>query len=89
MEMDQKTENSESDLDRQRILIVDDEETALKRMRSLMEKQGYAVHVASSGEQALELLDSRSFDLVLTDLIMDSIDGLAVLAHAKKISPET
>jgi DNA-binding NtrC family response regulator len=72
-----------------RILIVDDEETALKRMKSLMERQGYEVHTASTGQQALDLLPTLNFDLVLTDLILDSIDGLTVLSSAKKISPDT
>jgi DNA-binding NtrC family response regulator len=72
-----------------RILIVDDEETALKRMKSLMENRGYEAHTAASGKQALDLLKINSFDLVLTDLILDSIDGLTILAAAKKISPDT
>jgi DNA-binding NtrC family response regulator len=72
-----------------RILIVDDEETALKRMKSLMERRGYEAHTASTGRQAMDLLDTLNFDLVLTDLILDSIDGLTVLAHAKKVSQDT
>lgn len=73
----------------QRILIVDDEETALKRMKSLMENRGYETHTATGGKQALDLLKSLSFDLVLTDLVLDSIDGLAILSYTKKISPDT
>ena len=72
-----------------RILIVDDEETALKRMKGLMEKNGYEVHTAATGTHALELLKSLNFDLVLTDLVLDSIDGLTVLANAKTTSPDT
>ncbi|MEJ2109893.1 MAG: sigma-54 dependent transcriptional regulator [Acidobacteriota bacterium] len=72
-----------------RVLIVDDEETALKRMSSLMEKQGHEVHTASTGKQALELLNKLNFDIILTDLILDSIDGLTVLTSAKEVSPDT
>jgi PleD family two-component response regulator len=66
-----------------RILIVDDEETALKRMKSLMENRGYETHTATRGKQALDLLKVLSFDLVLTDLILDSVDGLAILSYRK------
>ena len=74
---------------RQRILIVDDEETALKRMKSLIDRQGHEVHTASTGQQALDLLKERTFDLVLTDLVLDSVDGLAILANTKMLSPDT
>ena len=72
-----------------RILIVDDEETALKRMQRLMENRGYETHTATKGKQALDLLKALSFDLVLTDLVLDSIDGLAILSYTKKMSPDT
>ena len=72
-----------------RILIVDDEEIALKRMKSLMEKQGYRTHAVSTGEHALDLLKTQKFDLVLTDLILDTVDGLEILAYVKSESPET
>ena len=68
-----------------RILIADDEETALKRMKSLMERKGFLVHTAATGEHALDLLKIWNFDLVLTDLILGGIDGLAVLEYSKKV----
>ncbi|MBN2242957.1 MAG: sigma-54-dependent Fis family transcriptional regulator [Acidobacteria bacterium] len=72
-----------------RILIVDDEETALDRMKSLMERKGFEVLTAPTGEQALYLLDRLKFDLVLTDLVLGGIDGLSVLAYSKKVSQDT
>jgi len=87
--MEEQSAKSDNDPASCRILIVDDEETALKRMKSLMENRGYEAHTAASGEQALDLLKIHSFDLVLTDLILDSIDGLTILAAAKRKSPDT
>lgn len=82
-------ENNGKHRDRWRILIVDDEETALKRMKSVMDQQGHEVYTATTGQRALELLKERTFELVLTDLVLDSVDGLAVLANTKKLSPDT
>ncbi len=89
MEMEEEVGKIANKTGPYRILIVDDEETALKRMKSLVEKKGFEVHTAVTGEQAVDLLDAFTFDLVLTDLILGGIDGLAVLAYTKKASPDT
>jgi len=71
------------------ILIVDDENIALKTLVRILEKEGYKTEAAQSGRQAIKLLNNRSFDLVLTDLVMEPPDGMLVLAEAKKLDPET
>jgi DNA-binding NtrC family response regulator len=87
--MEEPVDRIEEKSGSRRILIVDDEETALKRMKSLMERKGFQVHTAANGEHALDLLKIWNFDLVLTDLILGGIDGLAVLEYSKKVSPDT
>lgn len=87
--MEKEAEKISRESGSSRILIVDDEETALKRMKSLMVKKGFEIHTATTGEQALDLLNALKFDLVLTDLVLGGIDGLAVLAYSKKVSPDT
>lgn len=71
------------------LLIVDDEEIALKNLERIMHKEGYQVVTESSGERAFELLKVRRFDVVLTDLLLGSIDGLELMAEAKKKDAET
>ncbi len=71
------------------ILVVDDEEIALKTLKRILEKDGYIATGATDGAQALDLLEKHSFDLILTDLAMKPVDGLAVLTEAKKSHPET
>jgi DNA-binding NtrC family response regulator len=71
------------------LLIVDDEEIALKNLERIMRKEGYHVVTQSSGEKAGELLRRQRFDVVLTDLLLDSIDGLELMAEAKKKDAET
>src|SRR6201999_1311552 len=49
---------------------------------------GYECVVANSGETALRLIEEQNFDIILTDLIMDSVGGLEVLAKAKRELPD-
>lgn len=71
------------------ILIVDDDDITLKRLEQLLLKSGFIVQTASGGLTAMALLREKSFDLVLTDLMIDEVDGLEILELAKSRSPET
>ncbi len=70
------------------VLIVEDERPALRNLEHLMKKEGYEVQGTLSGSKALQLLDEREFDLVLTDLRMNKVDGIEVLERAKKLYPD-
>ena len=73
----------------ERILVVDDDEFVCNSLKWLLLDEGYEVEVAMDGKSALEMLSRRSFDLVLTDLMMPEVDGLAVLQEVKRTSPNT
>ncbi len=62
-----------------RILVVDDETHVRAMMGSTLERQGYEVQMASSGREALEALELNAFDLVLTDIVMQDVNGIALL----------
>jgi DNA-binding NtrC family response regulator len=72
-----------------RILIVDDEKIALNNLEHTMKKEGYEVIGTQSGANALKLLEEQRFDLVLTDLKMEKVDGNQILKRSKEISPDT
>ncbi|MEO5372438.1 MAG: sigma-54 dependent transcriptional regulator [Magnetococcus sp. DMHC-1] len=72
-----------------RLLIVDDEKIAVKNLEYVMRKEGYTVTTATSGANALRLLDEQSFDVVLTDLRMDKVDGLAILDACRRQQADT
>ena len=61
------------------LLLVDDDPFILEGIGDDLVSNGYHVTRASSGEAALELLESIQFDLVITDLVMDTTDGIQVL----------
>lgn len=71
------------------ILVVDDEEIAGKRLKTALEKGGYAVEVVDSGESALRRLQEKAFDVVVTDIRMHDVDGIQVLDEVRKHHPKT
>jgi signal transduction histidine kinase len=76
-------------MDDARLLVVDDEENLRITTAAILEKEGYAVDTASSGNEAIELLASADYDLVLTDLHMEFGEGLAVLNEIRRNAPLT
>jgi CheY-like chemotaxis protein len=71
-----------------RIRVADDEAITRDNVSYILQKEGYAVSVAENGSQAVGLLQKEEFDLILTDLRMPDMDGLAVLAEARRLRPE-
>jgi DNA-binding NtrC family response regulator len=68
-----------------KILIVDDEKIALKNLEHIMKKEGYEVVGTQSGPNALKLLEEQSFDVVLTDLKMEKVDGMQILKKCRDL----
>lgn len=65
------------------VLVVDDNEINRDVLSRRLERQGHAVAVAENGRRALEMLTSRTFDLVLLDIVMPELNGYQVLQHLK------
>ena len=70
------------------ILFIDDEEIIAKTVGDDLEEAGYAVTIASNGEDGIKLFETESFDMVITDLIMEGKDGMVVIDEIRKTSPE-
>lgn len=68
-----------------KILVVDDEPGIRNLYSSELEDEGYAVRLASDGEEAEKIVDSEDIDLVILDIKMQKKDGLAALSHIKRI----
>jgi DNA-binding NtrC family response regulator len=76
-------------MEKPNILIVDDEKDICMALNILLTKEGYAVKEAYNGEMALERIKQENFDVVMTDIKMEKMDGFEVLREAQKVSPET
>ena len=68
-----------------RILVVDDEERIRRLLRMYLEKEGYEIDEASSGEQALELALNNHYALILLDLMLPVMDGLEVCRRLRQV----
>lgn len=70
------------------VLVVDDEKGMIEWLKIALEKEGYEVETAMSGEKALELSRSRYFHCVITDIKMAGMDGLQLLKKLKEEDPD-
>jgi two-component system response regulator HydG len=70
------------------VLVVDDETGILDTLRILLRNEGFDAHCAQGGRKALELLRELHPDIVLTDIRMPNVDGVAVLAAARDSDPD-
>ena len=67
-----------------RILVVDDDEVTRKLLREVLEKEGYVVRLAANGEEAIRAISREAFPVIISDIRMAEIDGMAVLRAAKQ-----
>lgn len=72
-----------------RILFVDDDELARKNFARLLQKEGFEVSTAKNGSKGIEHLSKEACDLVISDLVMEDIDGIQLLNSVKNQYPDT
>lgn len=72
-----------------KILIVDDEKASRKSLKDILKLEGYTVTAKENGEEALKVLESDDFDLMLLDLKMPGMSGLEVLEKTTDVAPKT
>ena len=73
----------------EKVLVVDDEVGMVTLLRNYLSREGYEIHTAPSGETALQFLEEQDYDVVLTDLRMGGMDGLALVREIHATRPET
>jgi DNA-binding NtrC family response regulator len=70
------------------ILVVDDELLIRDLLYDFFQQQGWTIAVAENGERALEILRTRKIDLLLTDIKMPQMDGLALTNQVRSLYPD-
>jgi two-component system NtrC family sensor kinase len=73
---------------RTRILIVDDETIVQSLVRDALEDEGYTVGCASGASEALTCIESKSIDLIVTDIRMPGMDGIELVKRARAVHPD-
>ncbi|GAA4949633.1 hypothetical protein GCM10023314_23680 [Algibacter agarivorans] len=77
-------------MNRMKIVLAEDNTTLSLLLKFRLEKEGFDLFMAKDGKEALELIESNSPDLIITDIMMPFISGLEVISHIRnKINSET
>ncbi|TWU49548.1 sigma-54-dependent transcriptional regulator [Rubripirellula reticaptiva] len=71
-----------------KLLVVDNEAAHARAMTESLEKVGYVCEVATSGPEAVKLIQRETYDIVITDMVMNDVDGMKVLSLAKERLPD-
>lgn len=82
-------EKTMTDKKTKRILLVDDEPRNIYYLKKYLEKNNFEVHEVFSGEQAIDVLESNTFDDVITDMNMRKINGIELALLISSKYPET
>jgi DNA-binding NtrC family response regulator len=72
-----------------RLLVIDDETIVGKRLLQVFSKMGFQVEVFANPVPAMEAAAARPFDIVVTDLKMEGMDGMEVLTRVRQLNPDT
>lgn len=88
MATDAQTKRARGESEPIRVLIVDNEAAHAQAVAESLQRVGYECTVATSGPQGLKTIDGGAFDIVITDLVMNEVDGLQILAHTKEKLPD-
>lgn len=72
-------------LEKPRVLVADDEERILMLLQANLEAFGFEVATAEDGVRALELLETESFDAVITDMNMPGAGGMEIIEHVRRV----
>jgi CheY-like chemotaxis protein len=74
----------EGNIDMAKILVVDDDQAILDIIKLWLENDGHAVSLAMDGDEALDLLNSEEFDVMITDLIMPKTEGIQLILEIRR-----
>lgn len=71
-----------------RIILIDNDESLVRVVKKFLERAGHAVDTAASGEEGIRLIGERRYDIVITDIYLPGMDGMAVLEKIKSLNPD-
>jgi two-component system, NtrC family, response regulator HydG len=88
MDEHEKIENRDDGDPAIRVLIVDNDRAHAEAMVESLQREGYACSMATSGPEGARLIAQETYDLIITDLVMNDVDGMELLSRAKEVLPD-
>jgi len=76
-------------MEKARVLIVDDEESIRITLAEFIKENGYSIKTASSGPEALALIEKKNFDVIVSDIVLPGMSGIILLQKIRQKSPDT
>lgn len=76
-------------MEKKAIFLVDDDVAVLEMLAKFLEGEGYQVKAEHTGARALQTLQEEIFDIVISDLLIDNVNGIDILKKSKQVSPRT
>jgi len=89
MAASQTTKSPDSGSSPIRVLIIDNDESHAQTVAESLERVGFACQVATSGTQGARMIEDGDYGVIITDLVMNDIDGLGILTRAKRQFPDS
>ena len=71
-----------------RLMVIDDEPIVCRRLKQILGKAGYDVTVFDNGLHAINELEKNTYDIIVTDLKMEGVDGMMILEASKRKNPD-
>ena len=75
-------------VEKKRILLVDDDKSILRVFTRILQKEGYMTDEAETGKEAMEKIDSRTYDLALIDMKLPDMEGIHLLGKINSVNPK-
>lgn len=82
------TDQNPAGSDTKKLLVIDDDASMLEVLQQRLETEGYDVETAQNGVQALQLIRSCAYDLVITDIVMPDMDGIELIRALREEDPD-
>ena len=83
----EKAKKKDFSYDGMRVLVVDNDKSHAQAMKETLTRVGYPVDLATSGPEGAPLIEQGDYDIVITDLMMNEIDGMQILSRCREVLP--
>ena len=86
--VESKSDNADAPVAPLKLLVVDNDQALAHAMLESLEGRGYSCDIATSGPEGARRVEHETYDIIITDLVMNDVDGMEILSRAKRMLPD-